>query len=51
MVKREKLVSILKKITDDEFAALWKNTYGCLPQGSRSELEGGTSPPSNTMEN
>jgi hypothetical protein len=38
MLKREKLVSILKKITDDEFAALWKNTYGCLPQGSRADL-------------
>ena len=38
MPKRDKLVALLKKITDDEFGAIWKDTYGCLPEGSRSEL-------------
>ena len=38
MLKRDKLEAMLRKITDDEFAAIWKDTYGCLPKGSRSEL-------------
>ena len=38
MLKREKLESILRKLSDDEFAAIWKDTYGILPEGSRSEL-------------
>ena len=29
---------MLTRITDDEFDALWKDTYGCLPEGDRSEL-------------
>ncbi len=38
MRKRDKLEAMLRKITDDEFGAIWKDTYGCLPEGSRSEL-------------
>jgi hypothetical protein len=38
MLKRDKLEAMLGKITDDEFGAIWKDTYGILPKGSRSEL-------------
>jgi hypothetical protein len=38
MLKRDKLEAMLRKITDDEFGAIWKATYGILPEGSRSEL-------------
>ena len=38
MPKRDKLEAMLGKITDDEFSAIWKDTYGILPEGSRSEL-------------
>jgi hypothetical protein len=38
MLKRDKLEAMLRKITDDEFGAIWNSTYGCRPEGSRSEL-------------
>ena len=38
MLKRDKLEALLKKLTDDEFAAIWKNTYGSPPDGRRVEL-------------
>jgi hypothetical protein len=38
MLKRDKLEALLHRITDDEFGAIWKDTYGVLPEGSRSEL-------------
>jgi len=38
MLKRDKLEAMLGKITDDEFGAIWTDTYGYLPEGSRSEL-------------
>ena len=38
MPKRDKLEAMLTRITDDEFNAIWKDTYGCLPEGDRSEL-------------
>ncbi|MGO9112604.1 MAG: hypothetical protein ACLP9L_25515 [Thermoguttaceae bacterium] len=38
MSKRDKLEAMLTKITDDEFGAIWKDTYGILPEGSRAEL-------------
>ena len=38
MPKRDKLESMLREISDDEFAAIWRKTYGCLPEGDRSEL-------------
>ncbi len=38
MLKRDKLEAMLSEITDDQFGALWKDTYGILPEGSRVEL-------------
>ena len=38
MLKRDKLETLLRTITDDEFGAIWKDTYGVLPEGSRSDL-------------
>ena len=38
MRKRDQLETILGKITDDEFGAIWKAAYGCRPEGNRSEL-------------
>ena len=38
MLKRRKLESMLSELSDDEFAALWKGTYGNLPSGRRIEL-------------
>jgi hypothetical protein len=38
MLKRDKLESILRRISDDEFAVIWEKTYGYLPQGTRAEL-------------
>jgi len=38
MLKRDKLETMLRKITANEFAVIWKDTYGSLPEGSRSEL-------------
>ncbi len=38
MLKRDKLESLLSKITDDQFGAIWKDAYGILPEGSRGEL-------------
>ncbi len=38
MLKRDKLEAMLRKITDNEFGAIWMDTYGVLPFGSRSEL-------------
>jgi len=38
MLKRDKLEEMLSKITDNEFGAIWKNAYGILPDGNRSEL-------------
>jgi hypothetical protein len=38
MPKRDKLKAVLRKITDDQFNAIWKSTYGYLPTGERSEL-------------
>jgi hypothetical protein len=38
MLKRDKLEVMLRKITDEEFAAVWKDTYGYVPSGDRSDL-------------
>jgi hypothetical protein len=38
MPKREKLEAMLRELPSEEFAALWKNTYDCLPEGSRADL-------------
>ncbi len=38
MQKRDKLEAMLRKINDKDFTAVWKDTYGCLPEGERSAL-------------
>lgn len=38
MLKRDRLKTLLKKITDEEFNALWKRTYGYVPFGKRADL-------------
>ena len=38
MLKRDQLKAMLRKITDDEFNVVWKDTYGYAPEGERSDL-------------
>lgn len=38
MFKRDKLEAMLRKINDEEFNAVWKDTYGYVPEGKRSDL-------------
>jgi hypothetical protein len=38
MLKRNKLEIVLLKITENEFNAVWKDTYGEVPNGERSDL-------------
>ncbi len=38
MQKRVKLETMLRKITNKEFNVVWKDTYGYLPRGNRSDL-------------
>lgn len=38
MLKRKKLEAMLRRITDAEFDAVWKDTYGYVPRGERAEL-------------
>ena len=38
MLKRDKLEAMLRRITDNEFNAVWKETYGYVPSGERSDL-------------
>ena len=38
MQKREKLRTLLRKITDNEFNAVWNDAYGYVPYGARSDL-------------
>jgi hypothetical protein len=38
MLKRDKLEAVLKKITDKDFDAVWKDTYGYVPRGERADL-------------
>ena len=38
MPNREKLETLLRTITDEEFETVWKATYGYLPTGKRSDL-------------
>ena len=38
MLKRNKLEALLRKITDKEFGAVWKDAYGYVPSGERSDL-------------
>ena len=38
MLKRNILEAVLLKITDNEFNAVWMDTYGDVPSGERSDL-------------
>ena len=38
MQKRHILEALLRKITDKEFNGVWKDAYGYVPEGDRSEL-------------
>lgn len=38
MPKRDKLEALLRKINNNEFDAVWKDTYGYLPRGKRLDL-------------
>ena len=40
MLKRDRLKAMLRKITDEQFDAVWKNTYGYVPTGQRADLVG-----------
>jgi hypothetical protein len=38
MFKRDRLEVMLSKITDKQFNAIWKHTYGYIPFGDRADL-------------
>ena len=38
MLKRDRLKAMLLKITDKQFNAIWRETYGYVPFGNRSDL-------------
>ena len=38
MQKRNRLEAMLRKITDEQFSAVWKETYGYIPEGERVDL-------------
>lgn len=38
MQKRNQLEAMLRKITDEQFSAVWKETYGEIPEGERVDL-------------
>ena len=38
MQKRDRLEAMLRKITDEQFSAVWKETYGYIPEGERADL-------------
>jgi hypothetical protein len=38
MQKRDKLEAMLREMTDEDFDAVWKSTYGYVPEGERSDL-------------
>jgi hypothetical protein len=38
MLKRDRLKAMLREITDEEFNAVWKSTYGYVPIGRRADL-------------
>jgi hypothetical protein len=38
MQKRDKLEAMLRKITDEQFNAVWKENYGYVPIGDRADL-------------
>ena len=38
MQKRDRLKSMLRKITEKQFNAIWRETYGYVPFGDRADL-------------
>ena len=38
MQKRNRLEAMLRKITDEQFSAVWKENYGYIPEGERADL-------------
>ena len=38
MLKRDRLEALLREITNKEFGAVWKDAYGYVPKGKRSDL-------------
>ena len=40
MLKRDRLNALLRKLTDKQFNAVWKDTYGYFPRGQRPDLVG-----------
>ena len=40
MLKRDRLKTMLRRITDKQFNAVWKDTYGYVPTGQRVDLVG-----------
>ena len=38
MLKRDRLKAMLRKIIDQQFNAIWKETYGYVPFGDRADL-------------
>jgi hypothetical protein len=38
MQRRDKLETMLRKVTDQQFNAIWKDTYGYDPEGDRADL-------------
>jgi hypothetical protein len=38
MLKRDRLKAMLRKVTDQQFNAVWKDTYGYVPFGDRVAL-------------
>jgi hypothetical protein len=38
MLKRDRLKAMLRKITDQQFNAIWRETYGYVPYGDRADL-------------
>jgi hypothetical protein len=38
MLNRDKLEAMLRQITDEEFNAVWRDAYGYVPSGERSDL-------------
>ena len=38
MSKQDRLKALLRKITDKQFNAVWKDTYGYFPMGQRVDL-------------
>jgi hypothetical protein len=38
MLKRDRLKAMLRRITDKQFNAVWKDTYGYVPMGECADL-------------